>query len=138
MQPATPAKPRPRIDTVSRGFWDNARAGRLSVQRCDACADLHYPGSPVCPKCLSEAQSWVPVSGRGTLLSWVRFHRAYWDGFRQDLPYLVALVGLEEGPLLMTNIVGAAPEDLKIGQGVEAVFEKVDEEVTLPKFRIRG
>lgn len=138
MQPSTPAKPRPRIDSVSRGFWDNARAGRLSVQRCDECADLHFPGSPVCPKCLSESQSWVPVSGRGTLLSWVRFHRAYWDGFHADLPYLVALVGLEEGPMLMTNIVGAAPEDLKIGQGVEAVFDKVDEEVTLPKFRISG
>jgi len=136
MQQATPAKPRPRIDAVSRGFWDNAREKRLTVQRCDDCADLHFPGSPVCPKCLSEKQSWVPVSGRGTLLSWVRFHRAYWDGFRADLPYLVALVGLEEGPMLMTNIVGASPEDLGIGQRVEAVFEKVDDEVTLPKFRL--
>jgi len=136
MQPATPAKPRPRIDTVSRGFWDNAREGRLSVQRCDDCSDVHFPGSPVCPKCLSEAQSWMPVSGRGTVLSWVRFHRAYWEGFRADLPYLVALVGLEEGPMLMTSIVNAAPEDLKVGQHVEAVFDKIDDEVTLPKFRI--
>jgi len=135
MQPATPAKPRPRIDTVSRGFWDNARAQRLSVQRCDDCGHLHFPGSPVCPKCLSESQSWVPVSGRGTLLSWVRFHRAYWDGFRADLPYLVCLVGLEEGPMLVSNIVDAAPEDLRIGMGVEVVFEAMDDEVTLPKFR---
>lgn len=138
MQPATPAKPRPRIDTVSRGFWDNARAHRLSVQRCDDCGDVHFPGSPVCPKCLSEAQSWVPVSGRGTLLSWVRFHRAYWDGFRTDLPYLVALVGLEEGPMLVSNIVGATPEDLTIGMGVEVVFEAVDDDLTLPKFRPRS
>ena len=136
MQPATPAKPRPRIDTVSRGFWDNAREGRLSVQRCDDCSDVHFPGSPVCPKCLSEAQSWMPVSGRGTVLSWVRFHRAYWEGFRADLPYLVALVGLEEGPMLMTSIVNAVPEELKVGQHVEAVFDKIDDEVTLPKFRI--
>jgi uncharacterized protein len=106
------------------------------MQRCDDCSDTHFPGSPVCPKCLSEAQSWVPVSGRGTLLSWVRFHRAYWDGFRADLPYLVALIGLEEGPMLMTNIVGATQEDLKVGLRVEAVFEKVDDEVTVPKFRI--
>lgn len=136
MQQATPAKPRPRIDAVSRGFWDNARARRLAVQRCDDCGDLHFPGSPVCPKCLSEKQSWVPVSGRGTLLSWVRFHRAYWDGFRADLPYLVALVGLEEGPMLMTNIVGDVPGSPTIGQGVEVVFETIDDEVTLPKFRL--
>lgn len=136
MSQSTPAKPRPKIDTVSRGFWDNAREGRLSVQRCDDCSHLHFPGSPVCPRCLSESQSWMPVSGRGTLLSWVRFHRAYWDGFRADLPYLVALVGLEEGPMLMTNIVGTPAEDLDIGTPLEAVFETVDDEVTLPKFRV--
>ncbi|MES2713109.1 MAG: Zn-ribbon domain-containing OB-fold protein [Pseudomonadota bacterium] len=135
---ATIAKPRPKIDTVSRGFWDNARAGKLSIQTCAACGDGHFPGSPVCPKCLSEDQSWVQVSGRGTLLSWVRFHRAYWDSFRSDLPYLVCLVGLEEGPMLVSNLVGVEPEDIVIGAEVEAVFEKVDDELTLPKFRMRG
>lgn len=136
MQDATPARPRPRIDTVSRGFWDNTRAGKLSVQKCDVCGHLHFPGSPVCPRCLSEVQSWTEVSGRGTLLSWVRFHRAYWDGFRAELPYLVALVGLEEGPMLMTNIVDAPPEGLTIGASVTAVFEQVDDQLTLPKFRV--
>lgn len=130
------AKPRPKIDALNRGFWEAARAGTLTVQRCDACEDKHFPGSPVCPKCLSETQSWVPVSGRATLLSWVRFHRAYWEGFRADLPYLVALVGLEEGPMLMTNIVDATPEDLTVGMKLEVCFDKVDDEVTLPKFRI--
>jgi uncharacterized OB-fold protein len=134
----TPSKPEPRIDTVSRGFWDHARQHRLSVQRCDDCGDLHFPGSPVCPKCLSEAQSWAPVSGRGTVLSWVRFHRAYWEGFRADLPYLVALVGLEEGPMLVTNIVGADPASLAVGMAVSVVFEELDGEVTLPKFRLAG
>lgn len=130
------AKPRPKIDALNRGFWEAARAGKLTVQRCDGCEDIHFPGSPVCPKCLSEKQSWVPVSGRATLLSWVRFHRAYWEGFRADLPYLVALVGLEEGPMLMTNIVDATPEDLTVGTKLEVCFDKVDDEVTLPKFRI--
>lgn len=135
---ATAAKPRPKIDPVNRGFWENARAGRLSVQRCDNCQDIHFPGSPVCPRCLSSDQSWTPVSGRGTLLSWVRFHRAYWDGFRAELPYLVCLVGLEEGPLLISNILETDPEKLVIGSPVDAVFETVDEELTLPKFRMRG
>jgi uncharacterized protein len=138
MQNMTAAKPRPRIDAVSRGFWEHARARRLSVQKCAACGHMHVPGSPVCPNCLSEDQSWVPVSGKGTLLSWVRFHRAYWDGFRADLPYLVCLVGLDEGPMLVSNIVGSEPEELAIGSRLEAVFEDVDEELTLPKFRVRA
>lgn len=132
----TSAKPRPKIDNVNRGFWENARSEKLSVQKCESCSDVHYPGSPVCPKCLSENQSWMPVSGKGTLLSWVRFHRAYWDSFRGELPYLVCLVGLEEGPLLVSNIVGGAPGEDAIGSKVEVVFEKVDDELTLPKFRI--
>jgi uncharacterized OB-fold protein len=135
MQEAVAAKPRPKIDSVSRGFWENARAGRLSVQKCAACGHLHFPGSPVCPNCLSDDQAWEPVSGKGTLLSWVRFHRAYWDGFKADLPYLVCLVGLDEGPMLVSNITGSA-EELVIGARVAAVFDKVDEELTLPKFRV--
>ena len=136
MQTAIVAKPRPRIDNVSRGFWENARAQKLSVQKCGACGHAHFPGSPVCPNCLSEDQSWVPVSGKGKLLSWVRFHRAYWDSFRADLPYLVCLIGLDEGPMLLSNLVGTAPDDIVIGATVEVIFEKVDDELTLPKFRI--
>jgi uncharacterized OB-fold protein len=131
-------KPRPRIDTVSKGFWDAARAGTLTVQRCDDCGHNHYPGTPVCPNCLSSKQSWAPVSGRGTLLSWVRFHRAYWDEFRDELPYAVILVGLEEGPLMISNLMGAEPESLKIGDPLEVCFDAVDEATTLPKFRPAG
>lgn len=130
-------KPRPSIDVVSRGFWENCRRGVLSVQRCDGCGHMHYPGAPVCPNCLSSKQSWVPVSGRGTLVSWVRFHRAYWDSFRADLPYLVCLVRLEEGPLMLSNFADGAPDDPLIGSAVEVVFDAVDDELTLPKFRIQ-
>jgi uncharacterized OB-fold protein len=72
------------------------------------------------------------------VLSWVRFHRAYWDGFRADLPYVVALVRLAEGPLLMTNILDVGEEGPPIGASVEVVFETIDDEVTMPKFRIIG
>jgi uncharacterized OB-fold protein len=70
------------------------------------------------------------------VLSWVRFHRAYWDGFRADLPYMVALVRLEEGPLLMSSVVNAGEGGPKIGGACEVVFEEVDDEITLPKFRM--
>ncbi|UFN48423.1 OB-fold domain-containing protein [Roseomonas sp. OT10] len=138
MENPLPAKPRPQIDPVSRGFWENCRHGVLSVQRCDDCGHRHYPGSPVCPACLSASQSWEAVSGKGVLISWVRFHRAYWDSFRGDVPYLVCLVKLEEGPLMLSNFAGEAPADPPIGAPVEVAFERVDETLTLPKFRLGG
>jgi uncharacterized OB-fold protein len=134
---ATPAKPLPTIDPVSKGFWDLANRGRLSVQRCDDCGHRHYPGAPVCPRCLSRQQTWEPVSGRGTLLSWVRFHRAYWEGFAPDIPYVVILVGLEEGPMMISNLVGARAEDVPIGAPLEVVFERATDQINLPKFRPR-
>ena len=128
-------RPLPRIDALTEGFWEHARAGRLAVQVCDDCADAHFPAGPVCPACLSERQSWQPTSGRGTLESWVTFHRAYWDGFRSGLPYDVCLVRLEEGPLLVSNLVGGK-EGAKLGAPVHVVFEDVTHEITLPKFRL--
>jgi uncharacterized OB-fold protein len=76
------------------------------------------------------------VSGRGKVLSWVRFHRAYWDAFRDDLPYIVCLIGLEEGPMMISNLASPPDQEPRIGALVEAVFEQVTDEVTLPKFRL--
>lgn len=131
----TYAKPLPKIDPLSRPFWDHAREGRLAVQVCADCEDAHFPPSPVCPNCLSESQSWQPVSGRGTLESWIEFHRAYWDGYREELPYNVCLVRLAEGPLLVSNLVGDAAT-ATLGAAVRVTFEKATEEVTLPKFTL--
>jgi len=128
-------KPLPRIDTLNKPFWDAAREAKLVIQCCDACGDLRFPPSPVCPKCLSAAQSWTPASGKGTLESWVDFHRAYWGGFNDALPYRVCLVRLEEGPLLVSNLVGDAGA-AKLGAAVQVVFEPVTDEVTLPKFAL--
>lgn len=138
MDMIAPAKPLPRIDTLTRGFWDLTRQGKLSVQRCDDCGHIHYPGAPVCPACLSPRQSWMPVSGRATLVSWVRFHRAYWDAFRDDLPYIVCLVALEEGPMMVSNLLGPADQSPTIGSALEVAFERVTDEITLPKFRLAG
>ena len=132
-----PAKPRPRIDATSRGFWEHANTGQLAMQVCDACADVHFPGSPVCPRCLSGEQSWKPVSGRGTLESWVTFHRPYWPGFAADIPYEVCLVRLAEGPLLVSNLVGPVA-DAKLGAPVHVVFDRVDGELALPKWALDG
>ena len=136
MSTRTYSKPLPVIDSLTRPFWDHARAGRLAVQACARCGDLHFPASPVCPKCLSSDQNWQVVSGRGEVLSWVVFHRAYWDSFQEDLPYTVCLVRLDEGPMLASNFATGTTAEPAVGARVEAVFEKATEEVTLPKFRL--
>ncbi len=128
-------KPLPRIDTLNKPFWDAAKQNRLVVQCCTACGDTRFPPSPVCPRCLSPDQTWKDASGRGTLQSWVEFHRAYWDGFKPELPYKVCLVQLEEGPLLVSNLVGS-DANAKLGAPVRVVFEPATDEVTLPKFTL--
>ncbi len=127
-------KPLPDIDTLNKPFWDAARESRLVVQHCTACGDVHFPPGPVCPQCLSDAQDWQTVSGRGTLAGWVDFHRAYWDGFKDSLPYRCCLVKLAEGPVLVSNLVGQA--EPKFGAPVKVVFDAVTDEVTLPKFAV--
>jgi uncharacterized OB-fold protein len=127
-------KPVPKDDPLMAPFWAHARKHELAVQHCTACGDRHFPPSPVCPICLSDEQDWQPVSGKGKLLSWVTFHRAYWDGFEKDLPYEVCLVQLDEGPLLLSNFLGKPPAGLAAGRAVRAAFDDVTDEVTLPKF----
>jgi uncharacterized OB-fold protein len=127
-------KPLPVIDALTRPYWDHARAHALSVQRCSACGHRHFPPGPVCPVCLSDAQDWEIVSGRGTLLTWARFHRAYWSGFKDAIPYDVCIVKLEEGPVVLGNFAGETPAGLRMGMALRAVFEDVTPEISLARF----
>lgn len=124
----------PGDDRMMTPFWENARLHRLSAQRCTACGDLHFPPTPVCPVCLSEEQEWAEMSGRAELVSWVTFHRAYWDEFAELVPYDVCLVRLAEGPLMLSNFAGARPEGLREGLPLRVVFEDLTDRLTLPKF----
>jgi uncharacterized OB-fold protein len=132
------AKPLPKITEENRPFWSAARQGRLCMQRCVACGHLRYPVAPVCPRCLSEDHDWETLSGNGTIFSFVVFHQVYDRAFRDDVPYNVALVQLDEGPRMFSNIVPAGGATPKVGDRVEACFEPVTAEVTLPRFRIAG
>jgi len=128
-------KPLPRLDTTNRPFWDGARQGKLLLQYCKACGDTRFPPSHVCPNCLSSDQDWKEASGKGKLESWVDMHRAYWDGFKGELPYRVCLVRLEEGPVMVSSLVDKT-DNLRMGQPVRVVFDAVTDEVTLPKFTV--
>ncbi len=131
-------KPLPVIDERSRPYWDAAVRHELCLPRCRSCGHHRAHFENVCPRCLSEDHEWAVLSGRGTVWSFCHFHKAYFQGFTDDLPYDVVLVRLEEGPLLVSNMRGMDPADLRIGLPVEAVFEAVTPEVTLVRFHPSG
>lgn len=134
----TPAKPLPGVSDFNRAFWEGTKKHELRLQRCNSCGELWAPNGPVCPHCFSEDYSWEALSGRGKIATWVVFHKLYHPAFRDDVPYNVAFVELDEGPRIISNIVGAANEALSLGAPVEVVFEDVNAEISLPKFRLRG
>ncbi len=129
-----PARAKPQPTPETQHFWDGTRQGELRLQRCDACAKVYFPPRPFCPACASRQVSVFPASGRGSLYSYVIHHRKV-PGFTP--PYAIAVVQLDEGPRLMSNIVDCpqTPEALQLDMPLEVVFEPLDETVTLPLFR---
>ena len=128
-------KPLPRVDEESRGYWEALARHELCFQRCRDCGTNRFPPRAVCPACLSSATDWVRASGRGTVYSFTVTYQNQAPGFREALPYVLAVVELEEGPRLMTNVVGCAPGDVRIGMAVEIAFEDATAEITLAQFR---
>ena len=128
-------KPLPRVDEESKGFWEACQRHELYVQRCRGCGAFRQYPRAVCPTCLSSDTDWVLSSGRGTVYTYTVTYQNLAPGFREELPYVMAYVELDEGVRLLSNIVGCAPDALRIGMPVEVVFEDVTAEVTLPKFK---
>jgi uncharacterized OB-fold protein len=132
------AKPLPIVSDYNRPFWEGARRHEFRLQRCNSCHKLWAPNGPVCPHCFSEDYTWDKTDGRGKVASWVVFHKVYHPGFANDVPYNVAFIELTEGPRVIANVVGVKNEDLRIGMPVEVVFEDVNDEISIPKFRKAG
>lgn len=126
-------------EVEAQPFWDNLKEHKLTVQQCNACGTyFNFPPQAMCAKCLSSDNEWVPVSGKGTVYSFVTYHRAWHPAYQDQIPYNVSLVDLDEGPRLVSNVVDETPEKLDCDQPVEVVFEDVTEDVTLYKFRPAG
>ena len=128
-------KPLPRASEDSAPYWEAAQRGELRMQRCGSCGHLRFPPAVLCPRCLSEQAEWVRLSGHGTVFSWIIVHQSQYPAFNTDTPYNVAIIELEEGPRLHTNLVQCRNDEIAIGMPVEVVFERVNDQVTLPKFR---
>jgi uncharacterized OB-fold protein len=108
------------------------------VQRCGTCGALRFPAREVCSRCLSREVSWVPVSGRGTVWSFVVMHQAAHPWFAARVPYAVVQVELEEGVRMISNLLDVPPAEMRIGMPVEVVFDPVADGVVLPRFRPRA
>ncbi len=133
---APPRRPLPIVgDIESKPFWDGCARGELLLQRCLNCGALRHPPSPICAKCLSPRNEWLPASGDATAYSFVVVHRAFHAAFEEGVPYVVAIVTLAEGPHMLSNVVDVPPERVKIGMPLRVWFDRVSDEVTLPKFR---
>jgi uncharacterized OB-fold protein len=131
-------KPLPVITEQSKPFWDAAKAGQLLLPRCDHCGTFHTYFEPWCSHCGGEGVHWEALKGHGKIWANCRFNRVYFPGFEAELPYNVAIVELDEGPRLVTNIIGLATgalSEFPIGMEVDAVFDAVTDEVTLVKFQ---
>ena len=126
-------RPLPKPTPETQHFWDGTQAGELRLQRCNDCAHVYFPPRPFCPSCSSKQVSIFVASGRATLASYIinqRSHPAF------DGPYSIAIVQLEEGPRMMSNVVDCAqtPEALELDMPLAVKFEAVSDAITLPLF----
>ena len=128
-------RPVPAVVPWARPFWDAAREERLMIQRCSYCNKYVFYPRLSCPHCFSRDLKWVEASGRGKIYSYTIVENNAPSGFIDDMPYVVAIIKLEEGVNMLTNIVDCEFGELRCDMPVEVTFDKSNEEFTLPKFR---
>ncbi|MBU1276113.1 MAG: Zn-ribbon domain-containing OB-fold protein [Proteobacteria bacterium] len=132
---STNQKPGPVVNEWARPYWDYAKQNKFCLQQCNDCGKHIFYPRIACPHCGSSDVKWVEVSGKGRIYSYTVVENNAPSAFQADVPYVVAIIKLEEGVQLLSNVVECDPYQLEFDMPVEVVFEKLDEEVTLPKFR---
>ncbi len=125
----------PTPDESTQEFWDAAAGGRLRLKACGSCKRVHYYPRPFCPYCWSDDVSWIDASGKATLYTWSVVHQNDLPPFGERVPYVAAVVDLEEGPRMMTNVVGCPLDELEVGMALEVDFEEIAEKTAVPVFR---
>jgi uncharacterized OB-fold protein len=129
-------KPQPVIDPGTKPFWDAAREHRLSLPHCGSCGQYHFYPRELCPHCYSDDLEWLDASGKGEVYSYTIARKPGGPAFAPDVPYVIAMIALDEGPRMLTNIITGDVESVRIGARVTVSFDDVTPELTLPKFRL--
>lgn len=128
-------KPLPVPDQETKVFWEGARRHELLIQRCESCGTYRFPPRIICPKCGSIEAKWTKSKGKGRVYSHTIVYRHLNPLLQEDVPFNAAIVELDEGVQIVTNIAECRNEDVRIGMPVEVVFHDVSEEITLPRFK---
>ncbi len=133
LPPITPPVPQPESDF----YWEKCKEHELWLRRCKACDSTYFYPRDISPCCFSRDTDWVQSSGQGTLHAFAIVHRGPIPAFRDRSPYVVAMVELEGGARMPTNLVDVEPDPsaIKIGMAVQVVFDDLDDKISLPKFR---
>jgi uncharacterized OB-fold protein len=127
--------PLPQPDEASAPFWEYCREGELRAQRCGACGILRHPPRPTCPACGSTEFEWKRLSGRGKVFTYGVSHQAIHPALEGRVPFTTLIVELDEGLRFTSNLVEGSPP-VDIGTPVEVVFERQNDEITLPRFKV--
>ncbi len=127
-------KPVPVVNPWAKPFWDAAKEEKIVYQHCKACdKNIFYPRI-ACPDCFSDDLEWVESKGRGVVYTYTVVESNAPSAFLEDMPYVVAIVKLDEGVQLLSNIVGCDPYTVECEMKVKVTFQKLNDEFTLPKF----
>ena len=130
-----PRRPVPEFDDVTTPFWEACANHELVLQTCASCKAVRHPPRPVCPSCLSWEYTWEPASGRARVWSWVVAHPPVLPAFADRAPYNVAVVELDEGVRMLTNLQGVTNDEIHEGMQLELAWEDVEDGVTLPQWK---
>ena len=128
-------KPLPAIQPWTEEFWKATKKHKLLIQECSDCKEKIFYPRKACPECWSSNLGWSEASGKAKVYTYTVTMDMVEPKFAPDLPYVLALVDLEDGIRMMTRIVECDPEDVEIGMDVEVVFEDITDEIALPMFR---
>ena len=131
-------KPVPPVDVISAHYWQSAAQGKLMLNTCNSCENIMFYPRATCTRCLSNDLGWIEASGRGEVYAFTVCYRAPDAVFREDAPYVIALIDLAEGPRMMSNVTDCDPDAVHIGMPVEAWFEPATEDIAIPKFKPIG
>ena len=129
-------RPLPDIRGVGNKYWTSGQAGKLSLPKCQACEKVHWYPRLYCPHCGADKFEWITCSGKGVIHTFTVVRQSGHKYFRSKVPYALAMVALEEGPLMMTNIIDCDIEAVAIDKPVTVVFEKIGDDIHLPLFKL--
>lgn len=135
-QHASKFLPQPQPGT--KPFWDGCKRHVLLLQKCDQCGMYQFYPRSICTRCSASSLDWVEASGRGTVLTWTIVRHSVSEAYADDIPYVIALIKLQEGPTMMSQLIECDQESVQSGMRVQVSFQDWTDDISMPMFRVRS